>query len=106
MPRKRRRESEMNLKEHLMVHAMEECNELAHRISKALRFGLDQIQQDANDKPEQNPDRLTNMDRIMFEYYDLRATLGMIGIDAWDMSERAREAERVKILRISKYLDR
>ena len=31
----------MNTKEYLLVKAMEECNELAQRFSKALAFGVD-----------------------------------------------------------------
>ncbi len=76
----------MNRDEHLMLIAMEESVEvaltLAQRISKALRFGLEQIQQDADDAPEQNPERLTNRERIRKEYSDLAAMLEMIGIGA------------------------
>jgi hypothetical protein len=69
----------MTLEDHLMTIAMEECNEVAHRIAKAMRFGMEQIQQEANDRPEENPDRLTNRERIYQEYYHLRAMLGMRG---------------------------
>lgn len=96
----------MNRDEHLMVIAMEECAEVAQRIAKASRFGMDQIQQDAADKPEENPERLTNRERILREFYDLRATLGMIGIDAWDCSDLARQHERAKVIRIEHYLKR
>jgi len=96
----------MTRDEHLMTIAMEECNEIAVRISKAKRFGMDQIQQDADDKPEENPDRLTNRERIIREYYDLRAVLGMIGIDAWDMSDTARSCEFQKVLKVEQYLIR
>lgn len=96
----------MTRKEHLMTIGGEECNEMAQRISKALRFGMDQIQQDADDKPEENPERLTNRERIIREYFDLRATLGMMGIDAWEMSDRARRHEQQKVNRIERYLQR
>ena len=94
----------MTRDEHLMVIAMEECAEVAQRISKALRFGMDQIQQDADDAPEQNPERLTNKQRIEREYYDLRAMLGMIGIDAWanDTSTKGYEFEKVR--KVERYL--
>ncbi len=58
--------------EHLMTIAAEECAEVAHRISKALRFGMEEIQSDTT----ANPDGLTNRDRILHEYWQLRATLG------------------------------
>lgn len=94
----------MTRQDHLLVRAMEECCELAQRLSKALIFGMEQVQQDADDKPEQNPDGLTNRERIYLEYYDLRAVLGMAGIDAWDMSDKARDAEHAKALKVEKYL--
>lgn len=94
----------MTRDEHLMTIGMEECNEVAQRISKALRFGMGQIQQDADDKPEENPERLTNRERIMYEYYHLRAVLGMMGIDAWDTSDRARHCEHEKVKKVERYL--
>jgi hypothetical protein len=94
----------MTRDEHLMTIAMEECNEVAQRISKAKRFGMDQIQEDADDHPEENPERLTNRRRIVLEYYDLRAVLGMIGIDAWDNSDTARAYERQKVQKVERYL--
>lgn len=89
-----------------MTIAMEECAEVAQRISKAARFGMDQIQEDADDKPEQNPERLTNRERIMREYYDLRAVLGMMGIDAWDNSDQSKQVESDKVMKVNKYLGR
>jgi len=90
--------------EHLMTVTMEECCEVAHRIAKAKRFGMEQVQHLPDDKPEDNPGLLTNRERILREYYDLRASLGMIGIDAWDMSDRARRFEFAKTQKIQKYL--
>jgi hypothetical protein len=54
--------------EHLLVILMEECAEVAHRASKALRFGLAEVQ------PGQP---LRNAKRIEHEFIDLVA--------AWDM---------------------
>lgn len=59
----------MTRNEHLLVIAIEECNEVAQRLSKALRFGLEEIQ------PGQS---LTNTERIRYEYSDLAAVLEMI----------------------------
>ena len=94
----------MTREEHLLTIAMEECNEVAQRISKALRFGMEQVQQDADDAPEQNPQKLTNKERIYLEYYHLRAVLGMCGIDAWDMSGAASVHERQKVEKVERYL--
>lgn len=52
----------MNRREHLLVILMEECNEVAHRASKALRFGLEEIQPG---------DEKTNAQRISDELNDL-----------------------------------
>lgn len=59
----------MNRQEHILTIAAEECSEVAHRISKALRFGLGEIQ------PGQN---LTNGQRIMIEFHELLATFEML----------------------------
>lgn len=79
-----------------MTSVMEECAEVAQRVSKAQRFGMDEVQ------PGQT---LTNRERIIQEYYDLRAVLGMCGIDAWEMSEKSKAAEMAKVAKVVKYLD-
>lgn len=96
----------MTRHEHLLTNIMEECAEVAQRVSKAQRFGMEQIQQDADDAPQENPDRLTNRERVMSEYYHLRAVMGMAGFDAWDMSDHARTAEQQKVAKVEKYLER
>ena len=67
----------MNRLEHLLTIVTEECVETAQRVSKALRFGLAQVQQARDDKPEQNPERLNNRQRIIGEFHDLLATMDM-----------------------------
>lgn len=58
----------MTTEEHLLQIVGEECNEVAQRVSKALRFGLDEVQ----------PDQLlTNSERIMVEFDDLMAVVRM-----------------------------
>jgi hypothetical protein len=61
----------MTIQELLYVQAMEECAEVAARISKALRFGLDECE------PGQASD---NLQRIRGEVADLIAVLDMAGI--------------------------
>jgi hypothetical protein len=60
----------------LLVILMEECNEVAHRISKALRFGLEEIQ-----TPGLSEKGLTNADRIRREMTDLKAVFEMLEAD-------------------------
>lgn len=67
----------MNRTEYLLTVVAEECAEVAQRAAKAARFGLDQIQVD----PHENPDGLTNRERIVGEYNDLIGTLQMLGLD-------------------------
>jgi len=59
----------MTRSEHLLVILAEECNEVAQRVSKALRFGLEEIQ------PGQGK---TNAERISDELDDLMAVLEML----------------------------
>ena len=56
----------MNEKEYLMIQAASECMEVAHRITKALHFGLNEIQ------PGQE---MTNDERVVEEYIDLLASM-------------------------------
>jgi hypothetical protein len=99
-------EETVTRQEHLLTIVTEECAEIAQRCTKALRFGLEQVQQDADDKPEENPERLTNRERILREYYDLRAVLGMAGIDAWENSAFSKRCEEEKARKVDRYLQR
>lgn len=58
----------MNKNEHLLTILSEECNEVAQRVSKALRFGLEEIQSEQ---------LLTNAERITIELEDLFALMEM-----------------------------
>jgi hypothetical protein len=59
----------MTENEHLLTIAAEECVEVAQRLSKALRFGLTEVQ------PGQG---LDNAERIMVEFDDLQAVIMML----------------------------
>lgn len=90
----------MTRTEHLLTIVMEECNEIAQRASKALRFGLDEVQPDAT----ANPEGFTNSERITNEVADLRGVLNMLGID--DDSpyvHRLADAKRDKVERFLAY---
>jgi hypothetical protein len=56
----------MILQEHLLCILAEECSEVAHRASKALRFGLREVQKGQE---------LTNAERIIYEFSDLYAVM-------------------------------
>jgi len=82
--------------EHVLVVAQEECVEVAHRISKALRFGLDGVQAG---QP------LTNAERILEEWADLVGAMSLlgetgvlpdVGLDSFD---RAATDKKRRILR-------
>ncbi len=59
----------MNLHEYILTCTSEECVEISHRISKALRFGLSEVQ-DGQQK--------TNAQRIAEELTDLIATVQLL----------------------------
>ena len=91
----------MTRTEHLLVIAIEECHEVAQRLSKALRFGMMEIQ------PGQP---LTNRERIRYEYSDLAAVLEMIdpatdgaGGRIHPPSGSAMDAKREKVEHFLKY---
>jgi NTP pyrophosphatase (non-canonical NTP hydrolase) len=92
----------MTRKEHLLLIAMEECNEVAHRISKALRFTLDEVQ------PGQD---LNNAQRIHQEFNDLMAVMQMLVTEFPDMNpgsdltdvQTMIEAKKAKIEKFLKY---
>lgn len=81
--------------EHLLTILAEECNEVAQRTSKALRFGLSEIQ------PGQP---YTNQDRIWQELTDLYAVVSMITV-ALDAQYVTNPYDiKAKIERIEKFL--
>jgi CHAD domain-containing protein len=89
----------MNRQEHLLTVAGEEGSEIQQRTSKALRFGMEQVQQARGDRPEQNPERLTNRQRILEEFHDLVAVLDMLGLVDVRMEE-LRDGENVAMIEV------
>lgn len=89
--------------EHLLTILGEECCEVAQRVSKTLRFGLDEIQ------PGQE---LNNRERLMEELYDLFGTLeelqerGILPDPASVESNNRRLAKREQIKRFLEYAKR
>lgn len=87
----------MTKKEYLLLLIAEECNEVGQRASKALRFGLKEIQ------PGQP---LNNTQRLIYEFNDLVATIELMDeegmLDGESMIDRDMVEE--KKIKIEKYL--
>lgn len=80
--------------DHLLIILAEECAEVSHRCSKALRFGLSEIQEGQDH---------TNAERIMQEYDDLKGVLKMLMDEGALRQPNARASHR-KIEKVEKYL--
>jgi len=87
----------MNRTEHLLTIMSEECNEVAQRITKSLRFGLDETQKDQH---------FTNRDRIIHEFVDLMSVFSML-VDEENFEEPEDFEQRMvtKKANIEKYLE-
>jgi len=85
----------MNRTDHLLDILAEECSEVAIRVSKALRFGLEEIQ------PGQT---LTNRQRIMVEVNDLYASLKMLHDDGIIDPNPDPDAVQAKIAKVETFL--
>lgn len=87
----------MTRTEHLLWILAEECAEVAHRASKAARFGIDNIEEGQD---------LTNGQRIWAELNDLLAAAEMIA-DEYKLSsysdERAIHRKKDKVEKFLKY---
>ena len=76
----------MNKTEHLLVVLAEECAEVAQRASKAIRFGLSEIQ------PGQLEDNKRRLER---ELADLLATADLLGLQIRD-EDKVAKVEKLK----------
>lgn len=80
----------MNETEHLLTNLSEECAETIQRVSKAIRFGLSEIQ------PGQLEDNTRRLER---EYAELVAVAELLGLQARE-EDKAAKREKLK-----KYMD-
>lgn len=71
----------MNRAEHLLTCLAEECAEVGQRVSKALRFGLREVQPG---QPLTNADRILDELRDLFAVAEICAGEGLIG---WAMPD-------------------
>lgn len=81
--------------DHLLWLLAEECVEVAQRVSKAARFGLDEIQ------PGQF---LTNEERIVGELADLQATIDILHDEGMLKTRITLEMNRAKKAKVEKFL--
>lgn len=89
----------MNWREYLLTTLSEECTEVAQRVSKSLRFGLDEVQ------PGQS---MSNADRICLELDDLHGTLKLLhdaGIFTYVPNEDRQNQKVQKILNYAAYAE-
>lgn len=87
----------MTRDEHLLLCLSEECDEVGQRVSKALRFGLSEVQSGQS---------LTNNERICDELRDLISVAQLLmeqGLLASFMPTKAEIS--TKAARISKYME-
>jgi len=88
----------MTREDHLLVIIAEECNEVAQRATKALRFGLEEVQpgQEQNNSLRilgELADLLTAFDMLIEE----SAVMGRANLDACKVLVEMRNAKRAKI---------
>lgn len=80
----------LNETEHLLTNLSEECAEVAQRASKAIRFGLSEIQ------PGQHEDNRRRLER---EWSELNAVADLLGLRVRD------EDKTAKLEKLKKYMD-
>lgn len=85
----------MTREEHLLIILAEECNEVAQRVSKILRFGLTNPEGTEPNQP------YTNKDRLILEINDLVAVLEMVFGEQDYISQMLKEDKKQKV---EKYL--
>lgn len=89
----------MNRTEHLLCCLAEEANEVAHRVSKALRFGLEEIQDGQS---------LTNAERVVHEFADMLAIVELleeIGVLGRSTDTHAIERKKSKVIAYMEYAE-
>jgi len=83
----------MTRKEHLLTILSEECAEVSQRVSKALRFGLGEVQ------PGQEADNADEYSDLVALYEMLRDEGILPDVDAYDLTEKKEKVE--KFLKLS-----
>lgn len=86
----------MTKKELLLTVLSEECVETAQRVSKAIRFGLNEIQEGQS---------LNNSERLIYEFNDILAMMEILKEEGLINNVIDREAIEKKKIKVKKYLD-
>lgn len=92
----------MTRQDHLLTIAVEECMETGQRITKALRFGMDEIQAEQD---------MNNAKRIMQEYVDLITVMSMLArhnktfSDVFNDSKQIFEWAAIKEKKVEHFLE-
>ena len=81
----------MNRTEHLLVKLAEECAEVAQRATKALRFGLLEVQPG---QPLNNAERLVGELTDLYAVIDLLAKEGAISAETLDLEPKRARIEK------------
>lgn len=91
----------MTKQEHILNHLSEECVEISHRVSKALRFGLEE---------KQKGQELTNAERIEEEIADLFGIINILEdekilkrLQDYTWLKTRLDAKKEKVLRYLEY---
>lgn len=86
----------MNRTEYLLTQLSSECMEVAHRVTKALQFGLFEVQ------PGQE---FNNEQRLIQEYTDLLGTMDLLSEAGILVSEIKAENIIAKKKKVAKYME-
>lgn len=87
----------MTFQEHLLACLIEECAEVQQRATKALRFGLYEVQ------PEQE---VNNVDRLVAEVTDLLGVLDLLqdnGVPVLSVQPLQIAEKKAKVLKFANY---
>lgn len=82
--------------ENLLIILAEECSETAQRVSKALRFTLDEIQ---------TGQKMTNAERIIYEFNDIVAVMEILKDEGVFDKVIDRDSIELKKNKVEKYLN-
>lgn len=86
----------MNKIEYLLVCLAEECAEVAQRCTKALRFGLSEVQ---------DGQELTNEQRLKYELTDLYTLIYMLENEGLNIESIDPDASFLKEQKVKKYMN-
>lgn len=79
----------------LLTLLIEECNETAQRASKAIRFGLDEVQEGQD---------LNNAERLIYEFNDIIGVMELLHGDKYIPYHMDAVASGLKKIKIEKWL--